>query len=218
MALLPEPLPADPLPLLNDWLREARAKTRLPNWNSMALATVGPDQHPSVRIVLCKELVMAPGYLVFYTNYQSPKARDIDQQPRVAAVFYWNEPGRQVRVDGVAVPSPTSESDQYFSTRDVDSRLGAWASQQSQPIASRKELLEQFEGAEQRFCGNNAREDAEIPRPPAWGGYRLWLDTVELWVSAPARMHDRGRWQRELEPAQNGAFAGSAWVATRLQP
>ena len=215
MAVLPEPLPRDPLPLVGQWLAEALAESRLPNADAFALATVGTDRKPSVRMVLCKELSEEDGYLVFYTDYGSAKAADIAESPRVAAVFDWNEQRRQARLEGVAIKSPEEESDRYFATRDADSRISAWASQQSQPLASRKALLKEYERVAKRF--RSLSPDA-IPRPPNWGGYRLWIDSVELWVSGEARLHDRARWERELTPVGDTVFSGSPWRVSRLQP
>ena len=215
MATLPEPLPQNPLPLLDQWLTDALAISRLPNSNAFALATVGTSEKPSVRMVLCKELSLTPGYLVFYTDYGSPKAEDIAYQPRVAAVFNWTEQRRQVRLEGIAVKSPEEESDQYFATRDAESRIGAWASQQSRPLASREALLEEFKRVAERY---HANAPESIPRPPDWGGYRLWIEAVELWVSGEARLHDRARWERQLSVAAESAFSASPWQVTRLQP
>ncbi len=215
MATLPEPLPKNPLPLLDQWLTDALAGSRLPNSNAFALATVDSSKNPSVRMVLCKELSVTSGYMVFYTDYGSLKAEDISYQPRVAAVFNWTEQRRQARLEGIAVKSPEQESDQYFATRDAESRIGAWASQQSRPLASRETLLEEFKCVADRY-----RADApeSIPRPPNWGGYRLWIEAVELWVSGEARLHDRARWERQLSAAAESAFSASPWQMTRLQP
>ena len=140
MAALPEPLPQNPLPLLDQWLADALVSSLLPNSNAFALATVGANNKPSVRMVLCKDLSITSGYLVFYTNYESPKAEDIVHMPRVAAVFNWSEQQRQARLEGIAIKSPENESERYFATRDVESQIGAWASRQSQPLVSRNAI------------------------------------------------------------------------------
>ena len=215
MAALPEPLPHNPLSLLDQWLADALASSRPPNPNAFALATVGASNKPSVRMVLCKELSVSSGYLVFYTNYESPKAEDIVYQPHVAAVFNWTEQRRQARLEGIAIKSPANESDRYFATRDAESQIGASASQQSQPLASREALLAKFKYAAERY---NSDSPESIPRPDDWGGYRLWIDAVELWVSGEARLHDRARWERQLSAAEEPAFSASPWRVTRLQP
>jgi len=214
--MLPDLLPDNPLNIFAEWLREERDAGRKPNPDSMALATHRANGQPTVRTVLCKEVVSDPGYLVFYTNYQSPKALDIETESRVAAVFHWDNSGRQVRVEGVAVQSPLSESDEYFGSRDRDSQIGAWASRQSQAIETRQQLLEQFESVATQYSDASA-ESSTIPRPPHWGGYRLWITTVELWVSAEARLHDRATWSRNLQHHADGFVAGS-WASTRIQP
>ena len=138
---LPDPLPAEPLELAARWLAEATAGKVQPNPNAMVLATVDAAGQPSARVVLCKQLEPVPGSLTFYTNYESRKGRELQQQPRAAVVMHWDALHRQVRVEGRITRVSADESDNYFATRNWQSRLGAWASQQSQPIASRAELL-----------------------------------------------------------------------------
>jgi pyridoxamine 5'-phosphate oxidase len=130
-----------------------------------------------------------------------------------------------VRIEGAVVLAPGEDSDAYFATRAWQSRIGAWASQQSEPIASRNQLLEAVTETARRFGaptpGSPGADDSlkvTIPRPPHWGGYRLWADTVELWVEGAARIHDRARWQRTLRFTSGSSFKADAWVATRLQP
>jgi pyridoxamine 5'-phosphate oxidase len=207
---LPGTLPDDPMPLFAEWYEGARAAKAQPNPDSMALATTTADGHPSVRIVLCKKLVPDPGYAVFFTNYDSRKGGELGANPCAAAVFHWDAFGRQVRLEGRVVRSPDDESDEYFASRALDSRIGAWASLQSQPLDSRKTLLK-------RVAHEAARFGTHVPRPPHWGGYRLWPETVELWIEGPFRVHDRARWTRTLEPARD-AFVAGAWAATRLFP
>ena len=211
--LLGDPLPPEPLALASAWLAEAWERGIQPNPNAMALATSTPDGHPSVRIVLCKNLVVVPGYVKFYTNYLSRKGGELAANPRAAAVLHWDAFGRQVRIEGAVVPAPAEDSDAYFATRSRGSRIGAWASAQSRPVPSRAALLEQV--AEQtRHFG----ERADVPRPPHWGGFRLWADSVELWVDGQARIHDRARWTRDLRADGAGGFTPGPWSATRLQP
>lgn len=224
--LLPSELPADPMPLAAAWLEEAARADLRPNPNAMCVATLGPDGMPSARTLLCKNFVADPGYLVFYTNYRSRKARELEANPRAAAVFHWDRLGRQLRLEGEVRRSPPEESDAYFATRHWRSQLNAWASDQSEPLASRDALFVQ---ARERAAELGVELDAGlertgadaplIPRPPHWGGYRLWASAVELWVSGEARAHDRARWTRALEPeGRPGGYAVSRWTATRLQP
>jgi pyridoxamine 5'-phosphate oxidase len=222
---LPEVLPADPLDVLRQWLAQAQAARTQPNPNSMVLATSSRDGRPSARVVLCKDIVPQPGYIVFYTNYLSAKGRQLKDNPRAAAVMHWDALHRQARIEGQVVTAPTADSDTYFAARAWQSRIGAWASEQSEPIGSRTQLLEAVQETARRFGaptpGAPGADDSlkvTIPRPPHWGGYRLWADTVELWVEGAARIHDRARWQRTLRTLSTGSFRADAWVATRLQP
>ena len=178
----------------------------------MALATGGA--HPAVRVVLCKALVSDPGYLTFYTNYGSAKATAIEASDRVAGVMHWDHLNRQVRIEGRAIRSPEQESDEYFASRDRTSQLGAWASAQSEPIADRAALKRALKAIEVRFPAGEP-----VPRPPHWGGYRIWIDVVELWTRGAARLHDRARWERELgKPLADGSFVPGLWSGQRLQP
>ena len=141
---LPDPLPADPMPLASTWFRQAWDEQVQRNPNAMSLATTGHDGKPSVRIVLCKEIVADPGYLVFYTNYQSRKGRELAAHPWAAVVFLWDKLGRQLRVEGPVVHALASESDDYFASRSWRSRLAAITSEQSAPVASRQLLVERL--------------------------------------------------------------------------
>jgi pyridoxamine 5'-phosphate oxidase len=208
---LPSTLPADPMPTFVQWFDGAREARVQPNPDAMALATATPDGHPSVRIVLCKQLVAAPGYLVFFTNYASRKGAELAANPRAAGAFHWDALGRQVRVEGLIERSPAAESDAYFASRALDSRIGAWASLQSQPLDARRTLL-------MRVAAEAARHGTSVPRPPHWGGYRLWPESVELWIEGPFRVHDRARWTRALGPAGADGPVPGPWQATRLFP
>lgn len=216
--LLPDTLPANPLITAERWLAEGWKTAHEPNPNAMALATVSATGAPSVRIVLCKGIIADPGYIVFYTNYRSRKGGELKANPRAAIVLHWDHLHRQLRVEGTVTPTTDAESDAYFASRSQTSAIGAWASEQSQPVASRS-LLEQAVAHERERLNPQGSPDAPIPRPPHWGGYRLWANAVELWVEGASRIHDRARWTRELGPVVNpNAFAPSAWSSTRLQP
>jgi pyridoxamine 5'-phosphate oxidase len=221
-----EPLPADPMAVAAVWLEEAWERRVQPNPDAMVLATVDAQARPSARVVLCKEIVADPGYALFYTNYASRKGREIAEHPRAAAVMHWDLLQRQLRIEGPVLKSPPEESDAYFATRPWQRRVGAWASEQSQPVESRAALLAAVAATAARFgapeLNADATEDAErgvsVPRPPHWGGYRLWAESIELWVQGKYRIHDRARWTRTLRRVDEHSFASGAWTVTRLQP
>jgi pyridoxamine 5'-phosphate oxidase len=225
-SFLPEPLPNDPVPLFADWFREARARAVQPNPDAMVLATVDERGRPAARVVLCKQLVLPAGYVVFFTNYESPKGRALIAQQRAAVVFHWDALSRQVRLEGPVVKSPPKESEEYFASRPIQSRIGAWASAQSQPLASRAQLALQVSEAAKRFgasallsaSANTQGSGVHVPRPPHWGGFRLWPDALELWVEGPGRIHDRARWTRSLARADQFSFAVGEWQGSRLNP
>jgi pyridoxamine 5'-phosphate oxidase len=214
---LPEPLPADPLSLFSDWFHDARARRTQPNPDAMVLATIGGDGRPSARVVLCKQLATPAGYVVFYTNYRSRKARELDLVARAAAVFHWDALHRQVRIEGPVLRSPELESDQYFASRALESRISAWASAQSEPLASRSTLARRVQEVTTRFSSPGTG-NPEVPRPPHWGGYRLWIDAIELWMEGPGRVHDRARWTRSLARHDEFGFEPGQWQGTRLNP
>lgn len=219
--LLPERLPSDPLRICSQWLEEAGKLRLQPNPNAMVVSTVR-DGRPSSRVVLCKEVVPEPGYVVFYSNYLSRKGRELAGNPRAAAVIHWDHLHRQIRLEGHTATAPAADSDAYFASRPVRSRIGAWASAQSEPIASRSQLLDAVAAAAKRLGVTDPESPASaataIPRPPHWGGYRLWVDSVELWVEGAARIHDRALWTRTLNARGEGRFECGPWTATRLQP
>jgi pyridoxamine 5'-phosphate oxidase len=218
-------LPADPLAVAAQWLAQAREDAAQPNPNAMVLATADGRGYPSARVVLCKEIDARLGRVVFYTNYRSHKGRELEVNRRAAVVFHWDHRHRQVRAEGAVEPLSDAENDAYFRTRPWQSRLGAWASEQSQPVASRQALERSVAAAARRFGipydGPGTREPdqvaADVPRPPNWGGFGLYADAVELWVEGEFRIHDRARWTRSA-PDGRGAGAAAPWSVTRLQP
>jgi pyridoxamine 5'-phosphate oxidase len=157
------------------------------------------------------------GFLVFYTHHESRKGRALAAHPRAALVFHWDALGRQARVEGPVTRSPDAASDAYFARRPLDARLGAWASRQSATLAMRSVLEARFEGAARRFGAREGADEARVPRPPFWGGYRVWAECVELWVGRVGRLHDRALWSRTLAPVGEG-FRGGPWRCERLQP
>jgi pyridoxamine 5'-phosphate oxidase len=190
---------ADPMQQFDRWLQEA-IRSEVPEPNAMTLATVGSDLRPSTRIVLIK------GYdengIVWYTNYESRKGRELAGNPYAALQFHWVELERVVRIEGLVQQVNPEESDAYFHTRPLDSRIGAWASPQSQVIAGRSVLV-----------ANAAKYGAQFllqpPRPPHWGGYRLQPERWEFWQGRKSRLHDRLRYTRQ---------ADNTWLRERLAP
>lgn len=222
---LPTPLPGDPLPIFRDWFDDAHRRAQQPNPNAMTLATVDPDGRPSARIVLCKDIDAAHGYVTFHTNRLSRKGRALAAHPEAALVFHWDHTDRQVRIEGPVVIAPDEESDAYFQTRSIKSRLGAWASRQSEPLDKRATLVGNFAKAATKYGVDIAKEVIAgkgpargVPRPPHWGGYRVWARSVELWTGSTIRLHDRAVWQRDLTPDGPFDFKTSAWRSTRLFP
>ena len=190
---------ADPIAQFVAWFDDAQA-AELREPNAMTLATATPDGAPSARIVLLKG-VDARGF-VFYTDYRSRKGEELAANPRAALVFHWAELERQVRVTGTVARVSREESEAYYRTRPVGSRIGAWASHQSRPIAGRAELEAREAELARRYA------DGDVPLPPHWGGYRLAPETVEFWQGRPSRLHDRLRYVR----------GASGWRVERLSP
>ena len=199
---------ADPLVQFDHWFQEALT-AQLPEPNAMTLATVGADGRPAARIVLLKgiDLDAAPAGasgrgLLWYTNYQSRKGRELAQHAHAALLFHWAELERQVRIEGKVELTSAAESDAYYQSRPLPSRIGAWASPQSEVIADRA-VLEARQREIAALHGDNP------PRPPHWGGYRLVPDRFEFWQGRPSRLHDRVVYTR-------GADGG--WQLARLAP
>lgn len=173
---------ADPFDLFDAWFAEAKASE--PNdAEAMALATAAADGAPSVRMVLLKGHGLA-GF-DFYTNLDSRKGEELAANPAAALLFHWKSLRRQVRIDGPVEPLPAAEADAYFATRGRDSQLGAWASDQSRPLASRAAFEQAFDEVSARFEGQ------DVPRPPRWGGFRLVPEQIEFWSDRPHRLHER---------------------------
>ena len=194
--------PANPLELFAQWLQEA-INAQLPEPNAMTLATVSSAMRPSTRVVLIKGFD-ARG-IVWYTNYQSRKAQELAATPFAALQFHWVELERVVRIEGRVEKVSAEESDAYFHSRPLDSRIGAWASPQSQVIAGRSVLVTNAAKYGAQFLLNP-------PRPPQWGGYRLVPEQWEFWQGRKSRLHDRLRYRpEESAPAD-------AWVRERLAP
>ena len=223
---LPGTLPSNPMHWLKEWLDQAIEEQVQRNPTSMTAVTVNDKGQPSGRQVLCKDFVADPGYVVFYTNYRSDKARHLATNNNIALVFHWDMLGRQARIEGEAVRSPAEESDAYFATRDWGSQLGAWGSDQSAPLKSRAALIAQVArraaklgvGAAADLKSIATRDRPVIPRPPHWGGYRVWARRVELWLEGEDRIHDRARWERTLERRDDDSYDVGQWTGTRLQP
>jgi pyridoxamine 5'-phosphate oxidase len=221
---LPEPLPSNPLEIAAAWLAQAQREAAQPNPDAMVLATVDNRGQPSARVVLCKKIAVQQGCLLFYTNYRSRKGSELAANPRAAAVLHWDHLHRQVRAEGQVEMLSDAENDAYFRTRAWQKQVGAWASQQSQSVESREALAAAVAREARRFgipyAGPGSAEPDEIsvtvPRPPNWGGYRLYVDALELWVEGEYRIHDRARWTRALVEGRSDPAA--AWTATRLQP
>ncbi len=195
-------LPSDPMVLFRDWHGRASA-TEPWHGNAMTLATSDGAGWPSARIVLLRG-VDAEGFH-FFTNYRSRKGRDLEGRPACALVFWWPTQVRQVRIEGTTEHLPEADSDAYFATRSRESQLGAWASPQSQSIASREELAERLARAEARFCGQ------PVPRPAEWGGFRVRPVRMEFWQGGAARLHDRLCYTRLPD-------ASADWCLVRLAP
>lgn len=190
---------ADPLQQLQDWLDAALA-AGVHEATAMNLATVDGEGRPSARIVLLKGL--EGGQLCFFTNYLSRKGQQLAAQPYAALTFFWPELERQIRLEGRIARLPDAASDAYFASRPYGSRIGAWVSEQSQPVADAETLVT-------REIELKARFPEQVPRPPHWGGYGLTPDRVEFWQGRPSRLHDRVLY---LPDAQGG------WQLSRLQP
>jgi pyridoxamine 5'-phosphate oxidase len=209
--------PADPLPALRQWLGETRADAAGRDPDAVALATVDASGRPGARIVLQRAADWERGWLGFYTSLEGAKAQALAARPFAALLFHWDPLGRQARLEGPVTRAPDADADAYFATRPRASQLAAWASTQGQPLASRATLLARYAAAATRFGGLDDTGAPPVPRPPHWGGYRVWAERVELWAARPHRLHDRVSWTRKLTPEGDG-YRGGPWRAARLMP
>jgi len=192
-------LTANAFTLFAAWMSDAE-KSEPNDPNAMAVATSTPDGHPSVRMLLLKG--MDERGFVFYTNMESRKGGELLANPHAALLFHWKSLRRQIRIEGAVVPVSPQEADAYFASRSPKSRLGAIASDQSRPLASRELFEERLRETEERYGEEN------IPRPANWSGFRVVPDAMEFWQDRPFRLHDRAVWKR----------SGTEWNVTRLYP
>ncbi len=190
----------DPFVIARSWLAEAE-KTEVNDPNAIALSTVDRDGLPNVRMVLLKEIEDAA--FVFYTNYESQKAQEIDSCGKAAFVMHWKSLTRQIRVRGLVTREDGLVADAYYKSRSLKSRLGAWASQQSRPLASRASLMAEVARV-------TAKHGTNPQRPPFWGGYRITPLEIEFWADGAFRLHDRFRWSRNM--------VNDHWSTVRLSP
>lgn len=199
MALIESEVGSDPMPLFAQWLKAAE-EDGLPEPHAMSLATAGTATI-SCRIVLLRSF--DDRGFVFHTNHNSRKAMDLERDPRAALTFFWPGHERQIRIEGKAEHITPEESDVYFASRPRDSRVGAWSSDQSRPVASREQLEERFARWSERFA------NGEVPRPLHWGGLRVKPVRIEFWQGRANRMHDRLVYERMTD---------GSWMRLRLQP
>jgi pyridoxamine 5'-phosphate oxidase len=198
-----ENLPADPFAAFANWLKEAAENSFIVEPNAMVLSTLGDKEHISTRTVLLKDI--SEGGFTFFTNYSSRKAQAIELNSQVTLLFPWFAMERQVSISGFAEKISEVESTEYFLTRPWASQIGAWASAQSAPLASREELEQRFVGASEKWP-----EGSSVPKPPHWGGYRVTPISIEFWQGRYSRLHDRLRYER--------ANSNAEWEITRYYP
>ena len=198
-----ESLPSDPFEAFALWLKQAHENTIVVEANAMVLSTLSSDSHIETRTVLLKDI--SDGGFTFFTNYESRKAHAINLNPNVSLLFPWYAMERQIAISGIAEKVSAQESDEYFATRPWGSQIGAWASHQSSPLATRAELEQRVEGASQKWP-----EGTAVPRPEHWGGYRVMPLNIEFWQGRYSRLHDRLRYER--------ANTAADWELSRYYP
>lgn len=196
-------LHADPFVVFAEWLRQADESPIIVEANAMVLSTVDSDFAVTTRTVLLKDI--SQGGFTFFTNYSSRKAHSIEMNSQVSLLFPWYAMERQISINGLAEKVSVEESENYFATRPWSSQVGAWASHQSAPLASRDELEQRFQGAAEKWP-----EGGRVPCPPHWGGYRVRPLAIEFWQGRYSRMHDRVRFER--------LNVGADWVMNRYYP
>ena len=195
---------ADPYQIFDAWFAEAR-KTEVNDANAMALATSTADGHPSVRMVLLKghgPEADGKGGFIFYTNFDSRKGQEVEANPHVALLFHWKSLRRQIRIEGPTMPVSDATADDYFASRARESQLGAWASDQSRPLADRETFEARYAETEQRFHGR------DIPRPPHWSGHIVMPQRIEFWQDRAFRLHERWVFEKD----------GEGWTSGMLYP
>jgi len=198
-----ESLPSDPFEAFALWLKQAHENTIVVEANAMVLSTLSSDSNIETRTVLLKDI--SDGGFTFFTNYESRKAHAINLNPNVSLLFPWYAMERQIAISGIAERVSEQESDEYFATRPWGSQIGAWASHQSSPLATRAELEQRVEGASQKWP-----EGTAVPRPEHWGGYRVMPLNIEFWQGRYSRLHDRLRYER--------ANTSADWELNRYYP
>ena len=196
-------LDADPFVAFADWLRQAHQNPMIVEANAMVLSTLGADLTISTRTVLLKDI--SEGGFTFFTNYSSRKAHAIENNEQVSLLFPWYAMERQVAVSGLAAKVSQQESEEYFASRPWGSQIGAWASHQSSPLASREELEQRYEGAAKKWP-----DGTTVPCPPHWGGFRVIPLSIEFWQGRYSRLHDRLRYER--------SNTGADWELNRYYP
>ena len=196
-------LDADPFVAFADWLRQAHQNPMIVEANAMVLSTLGADSTISTRTVLLKDI--SEGGFTFFTNYSSRKAHAIENNEQVSLLFPWYAMERQIAVSGLAAKVSQQESEEYFASRPWSSQIGAWASHQSSPLASREELEQRYEGAAKKWP-----DGTTVPCPPYWGGFRVIPLAIEFWQGRYSRLHDRLRYER--------SNTGADWELNRYYP
>ena len=196
-------LDADPFVAFADWLRQAHQNPMIVEANAMVLSTLGADSTISTRTVLLKDI--SEGGFTFFTNYSSRKAHAIENNEQVSLLFPWYAMERQIAVSGLAAKVSQQESEEYFASRPWGSQIGAWASHQSSPLASREELEQRYEGAAKKWP-----DGTTVPCPPHWGGFRVIPLSIEFWQGRYSRLHDRLRYER--------SNTGADWELNRYYP